>query len=538
MEFVKSPVFATLPKHVRMSKTAVVVGTRHNDGATTGYEANLWAMADALRGSMDAAEYRHVVLGRIFLKYTSDAFEERCATVQTELGKEAAEEHDEFIAENTFWVPNEARCACLRAEARQPTVGQTVDRAMVAIERDNPALKGVLPQVYARPALDMLRLGQLFDMVGSIRVGDAEAPSKDVLRSVYEYFFFQFASTEGKRGGEFHTPRCVVRLLAHMLEPYRGRIYDPFCGSSGMFAQLAAYIRAQITGNVSGQVRGDILIYGQESHYKTWRLAKINLAIWGIGGQIAHGDSFHNDRHSELKTDYILANLPLNVSNWGGERLTGDPRWRYGVPPKRDANFAWGQHTVHHLAPNGIAGFVLTNVSMSSHQSSKERIRANLNEADFVDCMVALSGQLFYSTQIPARLWFLARGHRECGEILFIDARKLGRMVDRTHRDLTGEDVAQIADTCRAWWADAAENVSADISGFCKSTSLDEVRKYSYVLTPCRYVGIESQDDDEPFEDKMTRLELELREPQVNGNRLDAAVSKNLERLGLWRQGP
>ena len=329
--------------------------TRSDSGATTGYEAELWAMADALRGSMDAAEYKHVVLGLIFLKYISDAFEERHAAVLAEWGEDAAEDRDEYTAENIFWVPQEARWPHLKAQARQSTIGQTVDRAMAAIERDNPVLKEVLPKDYARPALDKQRLGQLIDMIGNIRVGDADARSRDVLGRVYEYFLSQFASAEGKKGGEFYTPRCVVKLLVEMLEPYRGRVYDPCCGSSGMFVQSVAFIRAHANGNAS-KARGDISIYGQESNYTTWRLAKMNLAIRGIGGQIAHGDSFHNDHHPDLKADFILANPPFNVSDWGGERLAEDKRWRYGIPPTGNANFAWVQHMLHRLAPKGVAG--------------------------------------------------------------------------------------------------------------------------------------------------------------------------------------
>ena len=504
-----------------------------NGGAITGYEAELWAMADALRGSMDAAEYKHVVLGLIFLKYISDAFEERHTAVLNKWGGEAAEDRDEYTAENIFWVPQEARWAHLKAQARQPTIGQTVDRAMAAIERDNPALKDVLPKDYARPALDKQRLGQLIDMIGNIRVGDAEARSRDVLGRVYEYFLSQFASAEGKRGGEFYTPRCVVKLLVEMLEPYRGRVYDPCCGSSGMFVQSVEFIRAHASGNGNGdsKAQGDISIYGQESNYTTWRLAKMNLAIRGIGAQIAQGDSFHNDRHPDLKADFILANPPFNVSDWGGERLTEDKRWQYGIPPKRNANFAWVQHIVHHLAPGGTAGFVLANGSMSSNQSGEGEIRKKLIEAELVDCMVALPGQLFYSTQIPACLWFLARGRRRHGEILFIDARKLGRMVDRTHRVLTDEDIARIADTYHTWRA--KDDNYSDLPGFCLSASLDKVRMYDSVLTPGRYVGVEPQKDDgELFEDKMKRLVAELREHQGEGARLNAAIADNLKVLG------
>ena len=502
-------------------------------GATTGYEAQLWQMADALRGSMDAAEYKHVVLGLIFLKYISDAFEERHAAVLAKWGEDATEDRDEYIAENIFWVPSEARWTQLKVQARQSTIGLTVDQAMTAIERDNPALKDVLPKDYARPALDKQRLGQLIDMIGNIRVGDAEARSRDVLGRVYEYFLSQFASAEGKKGGEFYTPRCVVKVLVEMLDPYRGRVYDPCCGSSGMFVQSIAFIRAHASGNGNGgKARGDISIYGQESNYTTWRLAKMNLAIRGIEGQIAHGDSFHNDRHPDLKADFILANPPFNVSDWGGERLAEDKRWRYGVPPKGNANFAWVQHMVHHLAPAAVAGFVLANGSMSSNQSGEGEIRKNMIEADLVDCMVALPGQLFYSTQIPACLWFLARRRKRGGEVLFIDARKLGRMVDRTHRELTDEDIARIADTYHAWRT-SEDDGYADVPGFCKSAPLDEVRRHGHVLTPGRYVGAEPQEDDgEPFEDKMKRLVAQLREQQDHASNLDAAIDANLKELG------
>ena len=516
-------------------RTATNMANRQTDsGATTGYEAELWAMADALRGSMDAAEYKHVVLGLIFLKYISDAFEERHAAVLAEWGEDAAEDRDEYVAENIFWVPQEARWPHLKAQARQSTIGQIVDRAMAAVERDNPVLKEVLPKNYARPALDKQRLGQLIDMIGNIRVGDAKARSRDVLGRVYEYFLSQFASAEGKKGGEFYTPRCVVKLLVEMLQPYLGRVYDPCCGSSGMFVQSVAFIRAHASGNGNGsKARGDISIYGQESNYTTWRLAKMNLAIRGIGGQIAHGDSFHNDRHPDLKADFILANPPFNVSDWGGERLVEDKRWRYGVPPKSNANFAWVQHMVHHLAPEGVAGFVLANGSMSSSQSGEGVIRKNLIEAELVGCMVALPGQLFYSTQIPACLWFLARRRKRENEILFIDARKLGRMVDRTHRELTDEDIARIADTYHAWRTGGEGDGYADVPGFCKSASLEEVRKHGHVLTPGRYVGVAPQEDDgEPFEAKMRRLVAELRGQRAEGARLDATIADNLKVLG------
>ena len=717
----------------RTSKTK----TKTGDGnEATDFRSELWAMADALRGSMDAAEYKHVVLGLIFLKYISDAFEEAHTKLVDEVAEGAdPEDPDEYRAQNIFWVPTEARWPNLQSQARQPTIGRVVDNAMTAIERDNPALKDVLPKDYARPNLDKTRLGQVVDMVTNIQVGGVEARATDVLGSVYEYFLEQFALAEGRKGGEFYTPRSVVRLLVEMLQPYEGRVYDPCCGSSGMFIQSMAFIDAhtngkpspgaerrplpegevKIAGDVSGgRAREKISIYGQESNYTTWRMARMNLAIRGIEGQIAHGDSFHNDRHPDLKADYILANPPFNVSDWGGDRLRDDKRWTFGVPPNGNANFAWVQHFLHHLSPRGTAGFVLANGSMSSNQSNEGEIRKNIIEADLVECIVALPGQLFRSTQIPACLWFLSRapspdaarhplpggeglaveqtnlsdvqqqdshqagvrggGHyrggyeftglldraREMrqratpaeafgwglfrdrrfmglkfrrqhqigtyivdfychekrlvveldgqihevdeqheidlnrdaclesqgitvvriknehllkrteealnriagainpspsgrvegvggrhGETLFIDARKLGHMIDRTRRDLSPEDVARVADTYHAWRVRTldsplspgegqGEGVYRDVPGFCKSATLEEIRKHGYVLTPGRYVGAEPQPEDrEPFEEKMARLAAQWREKQAEARRLDAEIEKNLKALGF-----
>jgi type I restriction enzyme M protein len=515
--------------------------TKDPTGANVGYEAQLWKMADALRGSMDAGEYKHVVLGLLFLKYISDAFEELHAKLEADKANNAdPEDRDEYRALNIFWVPSEARWDRLKAGAKEPTVGQLVDDAMAGIERDNPSLKGVLPRDYGRPALDKERLGQLTDLVSNIRVGDEESRSKDVLGRVYEYFLSQFASAEGKKGGEFYTPRCVVKLLVDMLEPYRGRVYDPCCGSSGMFVQSIEFIHAHSNGNGNGgKARADISIYGQESNYTTWRLAKMNLAIRGIECQIAHGDTFHSDRHPDLKADFILANPPFNVSDWGGERLREDKRWKYGVPPAANANFAWVEHMIHHLSPAGLAGFVLANGSMSSNQSGEGEIRKAIVEADLVDCMVALPGQLFYSTQIPACLWFLARDKKNHHfkerrqQILFIDARKLGRLVDRTHRELTDEEISRIARTYHAWRGEKGAGKYEDIAGFSKSATIDEVRKHGHVLTPGRYVGAEAQaEDGEPFEEKMKRLTATLREQMAEGRKLDAAIEANLKELG------
>lgn len=511
--------------------------TQTSTSANLGFEAQLWAAADALRNNMDAAEYKHVVLGLIFLKYISDAFEAKYAELNTQRDQGAdPEDPDEYRALNIFWVPQEARWQHLKENAPQPTIGIIVDTAMSAIERDNTSLKGVLPKDYARPGLDKQRLGQLINMVSDIALGSADDRARDTLGRVYEYFLSRFASAEGKSGGQFYTPAHVVRVLVEILAPYKGRVYDPCCGSGGMFVQSEKFIEAH-----SGTI-GDISIYGQESNYTTWRLAKMNLAIRGIDAQIAHGDTFHNDRHPDLKADYVLANPPFNDSDWRGELLKGDKRWQYGMPPAGNANFAWVQHFIHHLAPTGMAGFVLANGSMSSNQSGEGEIRKQIVEADLVDCMVALPGQLFYSTQIPVCLWFLTRNkgngrfRDRRGETLFIDARKMGTLIDRVHRELTDEDIAKIADTYHAWRGDATtENRPeyADIPGFCKSATLDDIRKHDHILTPGRYVGAaEVEDDGEPFEEKMARLTKALREQMAESAKLDAAIWKNLEDIG------
>ena len=502
--------------------------------APLGFETKLWAAADALRNNMDAAEYKHVVLGLIFLKYISDAFEAKHAELEGQRRKGAdPEDPDEYRAANIFWVPKEARWQHLRAKAPQPTVGKLVDDAMSAIERDNPSLKGVLPKDYARPGLDKQRLGQLINLVSDIGLGSPADRAKDILGRVYEYFLSQFASAEGKKGGQFYTPSRVVRVLVEVLAPYKGRVYDPCCGSGGMFVSSEKFIEAH-----SGTL-GDISIYGQESNYTTWRLAKMNLAIRGIDAQIAHGDTFHADRHPDLKADYVLANPPFNDSDWRGELLKDDKRWVYGVPPAGNANFAWVQHFIHHLAPNGLTGFVLANGSMSSSQSGEGQIRAAIVEADLVDCMVALPGQLFYSTQIPVCLWFLSRTKRNGrfrdrrGETLFIDARKMGTMTDRVHRELTDADIALIAGTYHAWRGDKGAGAYADVPGFCKAAKLDEIRKHGHVLTPGRYVGAAAAEEDaEPFDEKMKRLTATLRQQQAEAAKLDAAIAANLEELG------
>ncbi len=534
------------------------------NGANLGFEGELWKAADALRSNMDAAEYKHVVLGLIFLKYISDAFEEHHAKLEAEPGTGAdPEDPDEYRAVNIFWVPKEGRWSHLKANATQPTVGKIVDDAMLAIERENASLKGVLPKDYAHVRLDKQRLTQLINLISNIGLGDQASRSKDLLGQVYEYFLSQFASAEGKKGGQFYTPRCVVRVLVEMLAPYKGRVFDPCCGSGGMFVHSMKFVAAHRTGNGNGgKAKGDIAVYGQESNHTTWRLAKMNLAIRGIDSNLGkeHADSFHHDLHPDLKADYVLANPPFNDSDWRGDLLKDDKRWKYGTPPAGNANYAWVQHFIHHLAPTGMAGFVLANGSMSSNQSGEGDIRKAIIEADLVDCMVALPGQLFYSTQIPVCLWFLARDKKNGrfkdrrGKVLFIDARKLGTLIDRVHRDLSADDIQKIADTYHAWRGDKvpprAGSVSdgkrrtvarasgsySDIAGFCKSATLDDIRQHGHILTPGRYVGAaEVEDDGEPFEDKMVRLTAEFREQTKQSAKLDKLIWANLEDLGYGK---
>ncbi len=508
---------------------------KNGNGGNLGFETELFKAADKLRGNMEPSDYKHVALGLIFLKYISDAFEAKHKALLAD-DPQAAEDKDEYLADNVFWVPKEARWSHLQANAKQPTIGTLIDDAMRAIEKDNESLKGVLPKDYARPALNKVMLGELIDLISGISLNEDGDKSKDILGRVYEYFLGQFAGAEGKRGGEFYTPRSVVRVLVEMLEPYQGRVYDPCCGSGGMFVQSEKFVQEH-----GGRI-GDIAIYGQESNYTTWRLAKMNLAVRGIDSDIRWNNegSFHKDELRDLKADYILANPPFNISDWGGDRLREDVRWKFGAPPVGNANYAWLQHIYHHLAPKGTAGVVLANGSMSSNQSGEGEIRKAMLEADSVDCMVALPGQLFYSTQIPACLWFLARnkspgkGLRDRrGQVLFIDARKMGVLVDRTRRELTDEEIQKIADTYHAWRGEKDAGEYADVAGFCKSASLDDIRKHGHVLTPGRYVGAAEQEDDgEPFEEKMARLSVQWREQRAQAAKLDAAIEANLKELG------
>jgi len=515
------------------------VAQKNGNGGNLGFEAEMFKAADKLRGNMEPSDYKHVALGLIFLKHISDSFEAKHAELLADY-PEGAEDPDEYSAENVFWVPKEARWSHLQANARQSTIGKLIDEAMLAIEKVNPSLKGVLPKEYARPALNAVMLGELIDLISGIALGATKDRTKDLLGRVYEYFLGQFAGSEGKRGGEFYTPGSVVRVMVEMLEPFpdperkiQGRVYDPCCGSGGMFVQAERFLEAH-----DGRL-GQLAIYGQESNYVTWRLCKMNLAVRGIDADIRWNSegSFHKDELPDLKADFILANPPFNISDWGGDRLKEDVRWQFGVPPTGNANFAWLQHILHHLGPNGTAGVVLANGSMSSTQSGEGEIRKRMIEGDVVDCMIALPGQLFYSTQIPACLWFLARNKKNgrfrdrTGEVLFIDARKLGYMVDRTRREFSDADIEIIAGAYHRWREGKGYE---DVPGFCKSAKREEIEKHGFVLTPGRYVGAEAQEeDDEPFQEKMARLAATLRKQLLQARTLDNAIDENLKMLGF-----
>ena len=502
------------------------------------FAADLFKAADKMRQGLEPSEYKHVALGLIFLKYISEAFEAKYDELEADEWGDA-EEPDEYLADSVFWVPKTARWSDIQANAKSPDIGRIIDAAMEAIEAEpaNATLKGVLSKDYARPTLDKTMLGELVDLFSNITFHDSTNRARDLLGRVYEYFISEFASAEGKRGGEFFTPRSVVRTLVEMLEPYQGRIYDPCCGSGGMFIQSEKFIEEH-GGNPL-----NLSVYGQEINHTTWRLAKMNLAVHGIDARIEwdSAGTFHKDAFPGQKLDYVLANPPFNISDWGGDRLTEDMRWAFGTPPKGNANFGWLQHIVHHLAPRGTAGVVLANGSMSSQTSGEGNIRREMIERDVVDCMVALPGQLFYSTQIPVCLWILARdktanGHRDrTKEILFIDARNKGHMVDRVRREFSAEDIEDIAGTYRRWRAkpetleDKGWEAYEDQAGFCKSASLEEVQKYDYVLTPGRYVGAAAvEDDGVPFEEKFAALRDKLAEQMAEGDRLNAEITKNL----------
>jgi len=564
-----------------------------SNGTDLDYADTLWKSADALRGQVDAAEYKHVVLGLLFLKYISDAFEARRDELKDELAADGItgehaerllEDRDEYTAERVFWVPPEARWQNIQNQATRPDIAALIDDAILAVERDNPNLKNKLPRDYARRGIEPVKLKGLIDLIANIGFKGDRSRARDMLGRVYEYFLGKFAQAEGKLGGEFYTPRPVVRLLVEMLEPYEGRVYDPCCGSGGMFVQSERFVEAH------GGKLTDISIFGQESNPTTWRLAHMNLAIRQIEANLGTqpADTFLRNLHPDLKADYILANPPFNVSDWSGEHLQSDVRWKYGTPPKGNANYAWIQHFIHHLAPangrgGGVAGFVMANGSLSSNTGGEGEIRQRIVEDDLVDCIVALPAQLFYTTGIPVCLWFLTRdkngarrredkpsppaplpegeggklGRDRRGETLFIDARNLGTMQTRTLRMLTGgddgetmlsggmgdpkpdSDIGRIVYAFRKWrgepkpdwWDDDVHGAweYEDVPGFCKATDIEGIRKHGFVLTPGRYVGAPEQDeDDEPFEEKYPRLVAELEELFEEGERLTQLVREHL----------
>ena len=518
--------------------------------ATKTLEQTLWDAADKMRGNLEAGEYKHVVLGLVFLKYVSDAFQDRRAWLETATADPAnkdyfikdpdrrasiVEDRNEYTSNNVFWVPAEARWTYLQDRAKQPEIGVLIDSAMDLIEKENPTLKGVLPKQFARAEIDKRLLGELVDLIGTIGFTDVDHGADDVLGRVYEYFLGQFASSEGKRAGEYYTPRSVVRLLVEMLEPYRGRVYDPCCGSGGMFVQSADFVKAH------GGNRNDISVYGQEFTTATWRLAKMNLAIRGIEANLGDraDDSFHRDLHPDLKADFVIANPPFNVSDWYTDALRDDVRWKYGTPPPGNGNYAWIQHFIHHLSPKGVAGFVLANGSLSTKTSGEGEIRKNLVDSNLVDCIVALPEKLFFNAGIPVCLWFLAKDragseHRDRrGEVLFIDARKLGTMATRTLRVLSDDDLGKIASTYHNWRNKKPTETYEDISGFCKSASIEEVATHDYVLTPGRYVGAaDVEDDGEPIDEKLARLRAQLLAEFDEADRLEKIIRDRLKSLG------
>ena len=494
-----------------------------NNTAGIGFEKQIWDAACVLRGNMDASEYKSVVLGLIFLKYISDRFDEKYQALVAE-GDGFEEDIDEYTSEGIFFVPENARWNVIASNAHTPEIGTIIDEAMRAIEKENKRLKDILPKNFARPELDKRRLGDVVDLFTNIKMVDAGS-SKDILGRTYEYCLSKFAEQEGKLAGEFYTPSCVVRTLVEVLQPYNGRVYDPCCGSGGMFVQSAKFVENH-RGNIN-----DISVYGQDSNPTTWKMAQMNLAIRGIDADLGkfNADTFFNDCHPTLRADYIMANPPFNLSDWGADKLTDDVRWQYGMPPAGNANFAWLQHMIHHLAPNGKIGMVLANGSLSSQSGGEGEIRKNIINADLVECIVAMPTQLFYTTQIPVSLWFLAKNKKQNGKTLFIDARKLGTMVTRKLRELTDEDIAKIADTYNAYADGSLENAN----GFCAVVDTEEIAKQDYILTPGRYVGIEEQDDDgEPFEDKMNRLTSELSELFAKSHKLEAEIREKLGAIG------
>lgn len=496
-------------------------------------EKQLWKAADKLRKNIDAAEYKHVVMGLVFLKYISDSFLElyNSLKVEEEMGADP-EDRDEYKAENVFFVPPTARWSFLLSNAKLPNIGKIVDEAMDVVEKDNPSLKGVLPKVFARDNLDSKSLGGLIDLIGNIAFGDAKARSADVLGHVFEYFLGEFALAEGKQGGQFYTPKSVVELLVKMLEPYKGRVFDPCCGSGGMFVQSEKFV-TQHQGRIN-----DISIYGQESNQTTWRLAKMNLAIRGIdSSQVKWNNegSFLNDAHKDLKADFIIANPPFNISDWSGDLLRNDGRWKYGTPPEGNANYGWIQHFLYHLAPTGTAGFVLAKGSLTSNTSNEGEIRKALIEANLIDCIVNLPAKLFLNTQIPASIWFMKRG-RTTKDILFIDSRNMGALINRRTKEFSHEDTDYIAKVYHDWKnhviaSEAKQSTYEDVKGFCKSASQDEVKALNYVLTPGRYVGLEEIDDEFDFKERFQALHVELQKQMEKEEALNQRINENLAKV-------
>lgn len=493
--------------------------------ATIGFEEKLWASADKLRNNMDAAEYKHVVLGLIFLKYVSDTFMEKHRDLMEE-DEDFAEDIDAYMAEGVFWVPENARWDYIAKHSKQAEIGQIVDNALDLIEKDNDSLRGVLPKNYSRPELDKRILGEIIDLFTNINVGGSIGKEKDVLGRVYEYFLGKFAANEGKGGGEFYTPKSIVKLMVEMIEPFKGYVYDPACGSGGMFVQSLKFVEEH-SGNAF-----DISVYGQESNPTTWKLAKMNMAIRGIENNLGskNADTFHEDLHKNLKADFILANPPFNQSDWGQPLLLEDPRWKWGTPPAGNANYGWIEHMLDKLSQKGKAGVVLANGSLSSNTSNEGEIRKNILNNDLVDCIVALPDKLFYTTGIPVCIWFFNRDKKHKGQTLFIDARKMGDMVNRRLRELSDEDIKKIADTYISW---QKEEGYEDVKGFCKVANMDEIKDNDYILTPGRYVGIEDvEDDGEPFEEKMERLTKTLSEQFTRSRELEEEIRKQLGGIG------
>jgi len=492
--------------------------------ATIGFEQQIWQAADILRGNMDAGEYKHVVLGLIFLKYISDKFDERYQELFAE-DEDEAEDRDAYTEVNVFFVPPTARWSVIAESAHKEEIGAVIDDAMRAIEKENKRLKGILPMNYARSELDKRRLGNVVDLFTNIKMIE-HGTEKDILGRTYEYCLAKFAEQEGKRAGEFYTPSCVVRTLVEVLQPFSGRVYDPCCGSGGMFVQSSEFVR-----NHAGNIRS-IAIYGQDANPTTRKMAIMNLAIRGIDADLGgyNADTFHNDLHPTLKADYIMANPPFNLSDWNGGALNDDPRWKYGLPPSGNANFAWLQHMIHHLAPSGKMGVVLANGSLSSQSGGEGEIRRKIIEDDLVEGIIAMPTQLFYTTQIPVSLWFISRNKKQKGKTLFVDARKMGTMVNRRLREMAAEDIAKIADTFTAF----GEGTLEDIKGFCAAVTIDDIAKQDFILTPGRYVGIEEQEDDgEPFEEKMVRLTGELSEMFKRSHELEGEIRKRLGAIGF-----